>query len=256
MTTIGSLFSGIGGLELGVERATGGTTIWQAESNLFARSVLERHWPGARRYDDVRQIDETTQRPDIICGGFPCQDISSAGNQAGIQGPKSGLWSEFARIVGVLRPRFVYIENVAALATNGLHRVLADLAALRFDAQWDTLGACCVGAPHQRERMFILASDPDRNRESAGAVDAREASRLQSMAANANGEFVREQQEQEQRGSSTAIAAHHRGWAAESGIRRVADGIPSRVDMLRCIGNAVVPQQAELAWELLTRRMR
>jgi len=130
--------------------------------------VLERAYPAARRYADVREIDERAERPTIVCGGFPCQDISLAGAGAGIDGPKSGLWAEYARIVRVLRPDIVFVENVAALLGRGLDRVLGDLAALGFDAEWETFLASDVGAPHRRDRLFLLAySDRERVRQLA-----------------------------------------------------------------------------------------
>jgi DNA (cytosine-5)-methyltransferase 1 len=159
--TVGSLFSGIGGLDLGLERA-GFRVIWQCESDLFARRVLAKHWPGIPCYPDVRDIDGTAERPDMLCGGFPCQDISKAGQvidreYAGINGERSGLWSEFARIIRVLRPRFVLVENVTKILDGGLGRVLGDLASIGFDAEWSCLPASAVGAPHVRDRLFLLA---------------------------------------------------------------------------------------------------
>jgi len=159
---IGSLFSGIGGLELGLERSGLGTVAWQCEIDPFCRSVLARHWPDARRYEDVRTVDATAPSVDVICGGFPCQDVSLAGKRAGLAGERSGLWHEFARIIGELEPKIVVIENVLGLRTSGLPRVLADLAALGFDAEWADLAASDIGAPHQRRRMFIVATHTDR----------------------------------------------------------------------------------------------
>jgi len=161
MTTIGSLFSGIGGLEKGLERATGARTIWQVERDPFCQRVLAKHWPEATRHDDV-----TTARAlpfvDVICGGFPCQDISLAGLGAGITGARSGLWSHFHRIVDEHQPRIVVVENVAALAARGLSRVLQDLADLGFVGTWDVVSAASVGAPHRRRRLFVVAAHPDR----------------------------------------------------------------------------------------------
>lgn len=180
---IGSLFSGIGGLELGLESCGLGPVVWQADSDAHARAVLATHWPAVHRYNDVREINETAPRPDIICGGFPCQDISLAGKGAGIDGERSGLWSEFARIIRALRPAVVFVENVAALANRGLNRVLGDLATLGFDAEWDVFRASDVGAPHRRERLFLLAySDRERVRQLAergswGGAGARETER-------------------------------------------------------------------------------
>lgn len=155
---IGSLFSGIGGLELGLEWAGVGHTVWQVEQDPFCRAVLAHHWPDAVRHNDVRTVGAHNLEPvDVICGGFPCQDISYAGKGAGLSGERSGLWSEFARIVGELGPQFVVVENVAALLTRGIDAVLGTLADLGYDAEWSTLRASDVGAPHRRERVFIVA---------------------------------------------------------------------------------------------------
>lgn len=157
--TIGSLFSGIGGLELGLERAGLGPVLWQVERDEWCRAVLAKHWPGAERHDDVCTFANGTDVPrvDVICGGFPCQDISVAGRGAGLTGERSGLWREYARIIRHVRPRFVVVENVAALLARGLGDVLADLAACGYDAVWDCIPAAAVGAPHRRDRVFVVA---------------------------------------------------------------------------------------------------
>jgi DNA (cytosine-5)-methyltransferase 1 len=155
---IGSLFSGIGGLELGLEAALGARTVWQVEQDAYCKQVLARHWPDAVRYDDVRAVGAHNLEPvDLVCGGFPCQDISTAGRGAGLAGARSGLWFEFARIVGELRPRFVVVENVAALVGRGLDVVVGELSARGYDSLWFPLRASDVGAPHRRERLFIVA---------------------------------------------------------------------------------------------------
>lgn len=157
--TVGSLFSGIGGLELGLEWAGLGPTVWQVETDPFCREVLAKHWPDAdRSVTDVREANAgTLPWVDIICGGFPCQDISYAGKGAGLAGERSGLWFEYARIVGELRPRIVVVENVAALLRRGIDAVLGSLAESGYDAIWTTVRASDVGAPHRRERVFVLA---------------------------------------------------------------------------------------------------
>lgn len=177
---MGSLFSGIAGLERGLERATGAEVVWQAESNPFCRLVLAHHYPKAKRYEDVCDVDGSAERVDIICGGFPCQDLSYAGKGEGLDGARSGLWSEYERIVCVLRPRYVVVENVAALLARGLGRVLGDLAALGYDAWWDCIPAASVGAPHRRDRLFLVAwrvSDADGVRVRLGAERRRGAAR-------------------------------------------------------------------------------
>ena len=156
---IGSLFSGIGGLELGLERAIpGAQVVWQVEKDLYARRVLAKHWPEARRYEDVQEVGaHNLGVVDLICGGFPCQDISGAGKRAGLEGERSGLWFEFARIISEIQPRYVVLENVAALRSRGLDRVLGSLAESGYDAVWDCIPAAAVGAPHLRDRLFCVA---------------------------------------------------------------------------------------------------
>lgn len=156
------LFSGIGGFSLGLERTGGFKTVAFCEIEPFPRKVLAKHWPGVPIYDDVRTLTADRLRadgiaPDVICGGFPCQDISFAGKGAGIEGERSGLWSEYARLIGELRPRYVIVENVSALLGRGLDKVLGDLASIGFDAEWHCIPASAVGAPHRRDRIWIVA---------------------------------------------------------------------------------------------------
>lgn len=158
-----SLFAGIGLLDLGLEQAGLGETLAQVEIDPFASRVLARHWPFAERHRDVRDVGKKNlPRADLLCGGFPCTDVSLAGKRAGLAGERSGLWFEYARIIEELRPKAVVIENVVGLRTSGLRRVLADLAALGFDAEWACLAAADLGAPHLRRRIFIVATDPNR----------------------------------------------------------------------------------------------
>lgn len=153
----GSLFSGIGGLDLGLERA-GFEVKWQCEIDPYATKVLEKHWPNVPRFRDVRECGAHNLPPvDLIAGGFPCQDVSLAGDRAGITGARSGLWTEYARIVRELRPRFVLVENVPGLLSAGMGEVLGDLAGLGYDAEWESLPASAFGAPHRRDRVFIVA---------------------------------------------------------------------------------------------------
>ena len=153
--TFGSLFSGIGGLDLALE-AFGHEVAWQAEIDPHARAVLAHHWPGVHCYKDVREIDGSAVRVDLVCGGFPCQPHSLAGKRRGTSDAR-WLWPEFCRIVREVRPSFVFVENVPGLRTSGLSVVLADLAALGFDAEWGCFSAAEVGAPHRRVRLHILA---------------------------------------------------------------------------------------------------
>lgn len=165
--TYASLFSGIGGLDLAIEAVTGARLAWYSEVHPYAAAVMARHWPGVPNLGFVQDIDDHAEAVDLIVGGFPCQDTSQAGKREGLGGSRSGLWYEQARVVRVLRPRFVFVENVAGLLVRGIDEVLGSLVDLGFDAEWSTLRASDVGAPHERRRIFILAarsplSDADR----------------------------------------------------------------------------------------------
>ena len=255
-----SLFAGIGGLELGLERAGLGTTKWQVELEPFNRKVLAAHWPDAERFADVRDVSaEDFPGCDVICGGFPCQDISSAGKGEGIDGQRSGLWREFARLIGEIRPRIVVVENVPDLAVRGLGRVLGDLCALGYDAEWEIVSAQDAGAPHLRKRLFILATlcHADAQGQSASPEHAREAPRVRGDGPDPNGEGLEGRHGgglQERSGeraagqgrSSLAKRQPITWWKAEPEVGPVADGIPGRMAQLRALGNAVVPQVAEL----------
>ena len=153
----GSLFSGIGGIDLGFEMA-GIETTWTCEIDDWCNELLQKRFPNATHYRDVQKIGKDNLEPvDIISGGFPCQDISTAGKGAGLDGKRSGLWFEMWRIICELRPRWVLIENVANLANKGGERVLHDLAEAGYDAEWQVISARDVGARHLRKRLWIIA---------------------------------------------------------------------------------------------------
>lgn len=264
--TFGSLFAGIGGFDLGFERA-GMRCVWQVEIDPYCRRVLAKHWPNVRRHDDVRTWPtDDAERPDVICGGFPCQDISSAGDRAGIEGERSGLWTEFARIVRVLRPAYVVVENVPGLlvpiirdgrriAPAPIGRVLGDLAAGGNDAEWDCIPASAVGADHQRDRVFIVAyprgirlegsiHGRDCNQASSGFQSRRTVAGRSSSTATLQNSNSRAVQPRRIRWG-TAQTSSAGWWSAEPSVGRVANGIPDRLDRLSALGNAVVPQVAE-----------
>lgn len=185
------LFSGIGGFSLGLERA-GMQTVAFCEVDPYCRRVLQSVWPKVKIYDDVKTLSAQHLTADgisvdVICGGFPCQDISSAGLRMGIDGARSGLWSEYARLIGELRPRFVIVENVADLCIRGLDRVLGDLAALGYDAQWDCVPAYAVGAPHRRDRLWLVAY-PECERLPSGFFQRAGAAAIE-FATNGRGRF-------------------------------------------------------------------
>jgi len=159
------LFSGIGGFSLGLERA-GWQTIAFCEIDEHCRAVLRKHWPSVPVLQDVRSAEFPAA--DIICGGFPCQDISYAGKRTGITGERSGLFWQMLRAVRLVRPRYVIVENVAALSTDGMDRVLGTMADERYDAEWDCISARDLGAPHGRPRMWIAFADTDREQWTPG----------------------------------------------------------------------------------------
>lgn len=157
MLKVGSLFTGIGGLDLGVEAALGQCHIaWQVEINDHCRGILRQHWPNARQYGDIRNFPANAEQVDLICGGFPCQPHSQAGKRKGMQDER-WLWPEYRSVIAMQLPCIVFIENVPGLRTSGLSTVLADLAQLGYDAAWDCFSANEVGAPHRRQRLFVFA---------------------------------------------------------------------------------------------------
>lgn len=287
---IGSLFSGVGGLELGLEWAGVGRTVWQVEKDKFCRRVLAEHWPHAERFDDVRQVGAANLPPaDLICGGFPCADISFAGKGEGLAGKESGLWYEYERIVREMGPRFVVVENVAALRSRGLGVVLGALASLGYDAEWRSVRASDVGAPQRRERVFIIAwrrlADADRQRQLQQTRFDEEFGRRTGDGGEevAHAEGARRARRSGESGDDGGRVGSSDvgGRPAESGMGRVPHGVsrwldrwparpgeeqhawePSRTvetamnrsARLRALGNAVVPQVAREVG-LLVRRI-
>ena len=252
--TFGSLFAGIGGFDLGLERA-GMECKWQVEIDDYGTRVLEKHWPHVKRWRDVRTFppdDPDDWRVDCICGGFPCQDISYAGKGAGLDGERSGLFFDAMRVVRELEPRCVVLENVSALLTRGMDDVLGTLASIGFDAEWHCIPAAAVGAPHIRDRVFIIGHSSDvpnsvrsECEPGAGGRRIREGdSELADTGRVGRDEGERENSEREGENSRTKLGGSE-WWATEPDVGRVAHGIPKRVDRVRGLGNAVVPQVAE-----------
>jgi DNA (cytosine-5)-methyltransferase 1 len=219
--TVGSLFSGIGGIDLGLERA-GMQVRWQCEIDLYCQAVLRHHWPDVRLYGDIHDIDGSAERVDLIAGGFPCQPVSLVGKGLAQEDPR-WLWPEFARVVGLLRPRYVLVENVPGLTKRGLDLVVTGLAEMGYDAEWQVVSAAAVGAPHLRERIFVVA---DTARELLDWPRYEWAERWAELADSSR-------------------------WETEPAVGRVADGVPGRVAQLRALGNAVVPQVAEFVGSLI-----
>ena len=293
--TFGSLFAGIGGLDLGLERA-GMECKWQVENDDYATRVLAKHWPNVRRWDDITTFKPSGNKwaVDLICGGFPCQDISYAGKGAGLDGERSGLFFEAIRVVELLRPRWLLLENVAALLNRGLDKVLGTLATIGYDAEWHCLQAADFGAPHLRDRVFVIArnvADPEILGWGNGIpTNQRPPDRKSNTPRNGSEVLVYTNSKRRQQGKQASTTARHRSpiepageipnangqhhrpgndgnatafraatqkrktrgpiptsefWAIEPAVGRVANGIPARVDRLRGLGNAVVPQIAE-----------
>jgi DNA (cytosine-5)-methyltransferase 1 len=288
MLTIGSLFSGIGGLELGLEWAGLGPTLWQCEVDPFCRAVLAKHWPEARRFEDVTS-PRVYPDVDLLCGGFPCQDVSSAGSGRGLGGARSGLWWHFARVVRQIRPRFVVVENVASGASRWVPAVREAFRALGYRTRALGVAASEVGALHRRRRIFVVAyaprkrrqarlvscqqahgrtasdaviacsdlrvaSDPNGNRQHAFTFDA-EVAGASSVAADALRAGLRVEPG---RGlgtdrTRTEVAAWARGSFAEPPVVRVVHGLPRGLDgaRRRSLGNCVVPQCAQVVGEVI-----
>ncbi len=295
----GSLFSGIGGLDLGLERA-GFTCRWQSEIDPYASRVLTKHWPNVPNLGDIKNIDwTTTPAVDLVCGGYPCQPFSTAGLRNGTDDPRH-LWPYFADCLRILRPRFALLENVPGHLSLGFGDVQTDLAALGYNTEWDCIPAAAVGAPHLRDRIFVIATrqtvgmDTDSNSKSDGTVNAatkpwpspmadtdstrREKQHVATVTTDARFNTGPTNQKQRMWQPKSDVAdtdlyimgrnrpttnprtpsrnrQHHAGretcnecrqwWETEPDVGRVADGVPSRVDRLRGLGNAVVPQVAQ-----------
>ena len=311
--TVGSLFSGIGGLDLGLERA-GMKVIWQSEIDPYCNKVLKKHWPEVINHGNIKDIDwGTVERPDIICGGYPCQPFSQAGKRRGKDDPRH-LWPWVRDAISELRPSYAILENVRGHLTLGGLQVIGELAEIGYDAEWRVVSAASLGAPHRRDRIIIVAYPNDsRSGTSKCRTDSNWQTQIQEQqnisqfgisgcCANVadtskqqfNGrghrdsskETEKRQTLQEQIDKSSCEVSdsdcernggwlggvqqssifgrlgedNERGencytgwkwWEVEPDVGRVAHGIPARVDRLRGIGNAVVPQVAEYIGRLV-----
>lgn len=291
------LFSGIGCFSLGLERV-GFQAVAFCENEPFCRAVLRARWPGVQLYNDVRDLDATQLAADgiecdVVCGGFPCTDISIAGSGVGIAGRESGLWREFARIARELRPRYLIVENTSALLVRGLDTVLGDLAEIGFDAEWHCIPASHVGAPHLRDRIWIVAysnitglEGRRQSHQRAGQLpvgpcspvaypnmEGRQQQRLEehnikrASRAEPNrcgapgpwaGTYANTLQQRLERKHAPGTEAwtidrsrHERDtagwwWKVEPRLGRVVDGCTDRMERLRALGNAAVPQIVEV----------
>jgi len=256
--------------------------------------MREGKLPSAPIWDDVQTLSGSDLPPiDIIFGGFPCQDISVAGNGKGLEGERSGLFFQIVRLASELRPRFIFLENVPAITLRGLERVCMELTKMGYDLRWTVISAASIGAPHMRERWFLLAHDNGTGLREQSNTDSRgngktelandgapkpmanpdgDGKQSSSEGWNAKrngigngreelgnperarlegyGEEPREEEEPKS-GNTSSPASSREWWAIEPNICRVVNGIPDRVDRIKCLGNAVVPLQAREAFKRL-----
>ena len=305
--TVGSLFSGIGGLDLGLERA-GMEVIWQSEIDPYACKVLAKHWPEVVNHGNIKEIDWTqVERPDVICGGYPCQPFSTAGKRRGEEDPRH-LWPWVRTAISELRPRYAILENVRGHLSLGGLSVIAELASIGYDAEWRVVSAASVGANHRRDRIIIVAYPSSERRLDDGLGIFSSEGRLHALGlfgqsgsdvANTNSERLEGccglQEGKPKLGRPDISSANNRWtstladtdlretgrgdrslqpnrgevfeqrnftggeegyagwkwWQFESDVGRVAYGVPRRVDRLRGLGNAVVPQVAEIIGRLV-----
>lgn len=266
---IGSLFAGIGGFELGMEAALSSAgiphrTAWQVEQDEYCQQVLARHWPEARRYSDVRDVGAHNLSPvTVLLAGFPCTDISSSGNRAGLDGERSGLFYEVVRICREMAPRIVCLENVAAIHHRGLDAVLWELAGLGYRVRYGNLRASDVGAPHRRERWFAVAWKVSAVADIAGGrLPLRSAEPELADIRPKSSQYGRQQPTQSGMGGSVYgvssrldITGHK--WPARPGqpcervaVPRTRERQKHDRQRIKALGNAIVPQCSALigAW--------
>lgn len=223
--TVGSLFSGIGGFELGLERTGGFITKWQVEIDPYCTRILQQHWPNAQRFDDIR-LFKPPCAVDVLCGGFPCQDISAQGKKAGIEkGAQSSLWFEYVRIIRIIRPKYIIIENVHRLLSDGISTVLGTLSECGYDAEWETFRACQFGLPHTRKRVFIVAYPSSQRFERGQPGGAPKV-------------FLTPVCDLSKRRAEDVLPTPV--------FCRSSDGIPNRTHRLKALGNSIIPDIAEL----------
>jgi DNA (cytosine-5)-methyltransferase 1 len=285
MLTVGSLFSGIGGLDLGLERA-GMTVKWQSEIDPYACRVLKKHWPDVPNLGNIKGINwKEVEKVDVICGGYPCQPFSTAGKRNGEEDPRH-LWPWVREAISELRPHYAILENVRGHLSLGGLSVIGELASIGYDAEWRVISAASVGANHKRDRIVIVAysnccdsSDGGqcssvscqggsrRDDGSGSGSDSREVSvggtgetssdvaDTQKQCGNGrrNGDIFGQSATDWIQGTARGKGCHggFTNWEVEPDVGRVAHGIPSRVDRLRGLGNAVVPQVAEIVGRLI-----
>ena len=274
------LFTGIGGFSLAASWVWGEELDLAGfcEQDVYCGKVLKKNFPDVPIYPDIKELrGEWFQDIDLITGGFPCQDISVAGKGAGIDGDRSGLWSELCRIISEVRPRYALIENVPMLIHRGLERVLLDLTEIGYDAEWQVIGADDVGARHKRKRIWIVAYpdstrlekhwafNPDLSWRSGKTLSSKEPEEKTMAHTQSEGRECRSTGKQgiDSQCRTGLSGRHDTGtvphtderigdiWTVEPDVGRVANGVPKRVDRLRGLGNAIVPQIAALIMQMI-----
>jgi DNA (cytosine-5)-methyltransferase 1 len=245
------LFAGIGGFARAMELAEFRVTKrFFSEIDEYAGEIYRRHYPAASELGDITKIkweEFINDNTKIITGGFPCQDISIAGYGVGIHGSRSGLWYEMHKGISILRPAFVVIENVSALTFRGLDELLVSLAEIGYDAEWYNIRASDVGAPHRRERIYIIAypQSKDEHQRDLSDADGKHVARMEQ------GDEEREDKKQTRFYDRARSLRLRKSWAPEPSMGRVADGVPRRVDRIKALGNAIVPDTAAVIFQML-----
>ena len=265
MLRVLDLFSGIGGFSLGLERTGGFETVAFCEYEDFPRRVLAKHWPDVPCFPDVRELkgSDIDGPVDVICGGYPCQPFSTAGQRRGKEDDRH-LWPEFNRLVAELRPTWVIGENVAGHISMGLDDVLSDLEGQGYACRAFVIPACAVNAPHRRDRVWTVANRSQLQRNGSGEHWQPSERQVPQSGKRGGKKPLADAERSRQSGqrkpviasdcetqgkgkADHAVAVSKPGkWCAEPNVGRVANGVPRRVDRLKALGNAVVPQIPEM----------
>ena len=261
---MGSVFSGIGGIDLGLERTGGFETHWFIEKDAHCQKVLTRHWPDVPIFGDIHEVEADDLPPvDMIAGGYPCQPFSVAGSRGGTDDPRH-VWPEMRRLVRLLRPRYVLIENVPGHLSMGFGDVLSDLAALGFNAEWGVVSAADVGATHLRKRLFGVADSSSQRlsiRQGQPGDNAVQRTTAQRGGGDGNQGGWDAQPRLGLHPHGVAGRVGEARWPAPPGDEqhdweppRTCEGSPGRPAELKALGNAVVPQVAEWIGHLILDR--
>ena len=250
--TFGSLFSGIGGIDLGLERA-GMVCKWQVEINIFCQMILTKHWPGVPKHADIKEVGGyNLEKVDLIAGGFPCQPYSKAGKRRGKDDDRY-LWPEMLRVIRELKPTWVFCENVTGLLSINegwvIEEVLSDLESESYETMPPfIIPACGVDADHKRDRLWILAYSHNGEHIKSVRRGNQAPDKIQKINKKEHSSTGRSSRTSTVRKASNGYTDEEscRSWITEPELGRVVDGIPNQMDRLKSLGNAVVPQVVEL----------